>query len=87
MAREESYKDFFVSCHSDEKPESVFGDSVKLVKKDMRKTQDKNDEILSAFFKIGTIAVLVNIVLFTTCYTKCIQDYGLTESSQKSLTI
>ena len=21
------------------------------------------------------------------CYTKCIQDYGLTESSQKSLTI
>ena len=40
-----------------------------------------------AFFKIETIAVLVNMVLFTICYSKYIQDYGLTESSQKSLTI
>ena len=51
------------------------------------KNAGQNDEILSAFFKIETIAVLVNMVLFTICYSKYIQDYGLTESSQKSLTI
>mgnify|MGYP000447064242 CR=1 FL=1 len=89
MAREESYKRFFfVSCHSDEKAGNQYsGDSVKTVKRH-EKNAGQNDEILSAFFKIGTIAVLVNIVLFTTCYTKCIQDYGLTVIKvKKSLTI
>ena len=51
MAREESYKDFFRSCHSDEKPESVFGDSVKL-SKGMRKTQDKMTKFCLRFSKL-----------------------------------
>lgn len=51
MAREESYKDFFVSCHSDEKPESVSGDSVKL-SKGMRKTQDKMTKFCLRFSKL-----------------------------------
>lgn len=51
MAREESYKDFFVSCHSDEKPESVFGDSIKL-SKGMRKTHDKMTKFCLRFSKL-----------------------------------
>ena len=44
-------KIFFVSCHSDEKPESVFGDSVKL-SKGMRKTQDKMTKFCLRFSKL-----------------------------------
>ena len=86
MAREESYKDFFRFLSFLRKAGISIRGFRQTVKRH-EKNAGQNDEILSAFFKIGTIAVLVNIVLFTTCYTKCIQDYGLTESSQKSLTI
>ena len=66
MAREESYKDFFVSCHSDEKPESVFRDSVKL-SKGMRKTQDKMTKFCLRFSKLelkyGSFYLLLKVYI------------------------
>ena len=52
MAREESYKDFFsFLVILTKKPESVFGDSVKL-SKGMRKTQDKMTKFCLRFSKL-----------------------------------
>ena len=71
---------FFVSCHSDEKPESVFGDSVKL-SKGMRKTQDKMTKFCLRFSKLELKYGSFYYLLLK------VYDYGLAESSQKSLTI
>ena len=82
MAREESYKDFLrFLVNLTKSRNQISGDSVKL-SKDMRKTQDKMTKFCLRFSKLE-----LKYGSFYYLLLKVYTDYGLTESSQKSLTI